>query len=342
MSWPYYPANWSPQNALTCTNLIQQAYFQLFADADSITPPPYPPPYGFPAYSSVLQMPPSGYTLQYTIQYPSEKDTPYEYFGYVVTGPSIVNSGNTMAAFVFRGTESIAEWMDDILVSNQTELPNELGMVHEGFNSIYNGLSYTNVNTQDSGESLSTVLSYLYSSAGAADLVITGHSLGGALATLMAMDIAANPPGFGSFTSTSTCYTFGSPRVGDPTFAKNFNGYIASGTIVNYRVANGLDIVPKLPPNVYYYTDIDLFDPSQSTVTEYDYKAVGGFCPIDSGLVDLDFHSLNSYAAGLNNLITPPTGLVVPQRSARRRPRTMRPSLVAVPPRSVPALSPSA
>lgn len=342
MSWPEYPSGFDVNTALTCANFVQEAYFQLFINAG--TPPP---PFGFDSYP--LQMPPnpsnsttSPYTLQYTIQTNIE-GAPYDYFGYVITGPSFNNDNKTMAAFVLRGTESSAEWIDDILDANQSSFTgsgkSSLGMVHSGFNDIYSGFTYTNVNTGSSGESLSTVLSYLHDTKGinATDLVVTGHSLGGALATLMAIDIVVNQTQFTSYTTPLTCYTFGSPRVGDPgTFVSNFNDNVESGNIVHYRVANGLDIVPALPPNIYY-------DFILGSGQEYDYEAVDSFCPVDSGLVDFDFHSLNAYAAGLNNLINPPASLAVPRRAARRRPaRVERPSIGAVPPSPLPAPPPVA
>jgi hypothetical protein len=73
-------------------------------------------------------------------------------------------------------------------------------------------------------------------------LYVTGHSLGAALATLCAVDIAANT----AFCSPSL-FTYGSPRVGDPAFAKAFSRYVRS----SYRTANLFDIVTYAPPSVY-------------------------------------------------------------------------------------------
>jgi hypothetical protein len=60
---------------------------------------------------------------------------------------------------------------------------------------------------------------------------ITGHSLGAALATL-AGDRYANVQGV---------YTFGSPRVGDGAFSKNFE-------VAAYRIVNNKDIATRVPP----------------------------------------------------------------------------------------------
>ena len=64
---------------------------------------------------------------------------------------------------------------------------------------------------------------------------ITGHSLGAALATLAA-DRYGNVQGL---------YTFGSPRVGDQDFKKDFN-------VNAYRFVNNSDIVTKVPPSSMY------------------------------------------------------------------------------------------
>jgi triacylglycerol lipase len=60
---------------------------------------------------------------------------------------------------------------------------------------------------------------------------ITGHSLGGALATLSAS----------RYGSAQGVYTFGSPRVGNEIFKKNLEAKI-------YRFVNNDDIVPRVPP----------------------------------------------------------------------------------------------
>jgi pimeloyl-ACP methyl ester carboxylesterase len=66
-------------------------------------------------------------------------------------------------------------------------------------------------------------------------LVVTGHSLGAAMATLM----AALWPG-------STLVTFGSPRVGGRTFAKAFEGRDVR------RYVDCSDFVSRVPPPIFY------------------------------------------------------------------------------------------
>ena len=74
-------------------------------------------------------------------------------------------------------------------------------------------------------------------------MTICGHSLGGSLATLLALDVAAN-----SAFTTPAVYTFGSPRTGDSLFASTFDQVVTN----SFRIANRVDIVPTLPPPVDY------------------------------------------------------------------------------------------
>jgi predicted lipase len=72
---------------------------------------------------------------------------------------------------------------------------------------------------------------------------VTGHSLGAALATLAAYDIT-------SACRTDAClYTFGSPRVGNPVFEKNFNAKVKNA----FRVKNFDDVVGCVPLETLQY-----------------------------------------------------------------------------------------
>lgn len=73
----------------------------------------------------------------------------------------------------------------------------------------------------------------------ASPLLVTGHSLGGALAAVAMMDLALD-----NYT-VARGYTFGQPRVGDPTFAAAFRQ--ALGDVPIFRVTQSGDPVPLLP-----------------------------------------------------------------------------------------------
>ncbi|MFH4983152.1 hypothetical protein AB6A40_009861 [Gnathostoma spinigerum] len=72
-------------------------------------------------------------------------------------------------------------------------------------------------------------------------LTLTGHSLGGALASLAALKIALN--GFRSSDDLKVV-TFGQPRVGDFDLARSYDELVPN----SFRVVHGNDIVPHLPP----------------------------------------------------------------------------------------------
>jgi hypothetical protein len=71
------------------------------------------------------------------------------------------------------------------------------------------------------------------------NISITGHSLGGALATLAFTRL--NDP-------NSSLITFGCPRVGNPAYASVIA--IASRTRACYRAVDNLDIVTHVPPDI--------------------------------------------------------------------------------------------
>jgi hypothetical protein len=74
-------------------------------------------------------------------------------------------------------------------------------------------------------------------------VTVCGHSLGGALATLLGLDVAVN-----TIFKNPTVYTYASPRTGDSSFTA-FYDHMVPNTI---RVANRMDLVPKLPmPPLY-------------------------------------------------------------------------------------------
>jgi Lipase (class 3) len=78
-------------------------------------------------------------------------------------------------------------------------------------------------------------------------MMICGHSLGGALATLLALDVVTN-----TVFKNVASYTYACPRAGDPTFVALYKHMVPN----TCRVANRVDIVPKLPlPPLYGHVD---------------------------------------------------------------------------------------
>lgn len=69
-------------------------------------------------------------------------------------------------------------------------------------------------------------------------LIVTGHSLGGSLASIFYLDLIAHKIADGR----RVLYTFGMPRTGNKRFAEVINADDSS-----YRVVNSEDVIPSLP-----------------------------------------------------------------------------------------------
>ena len=154
-------------------------------------------------------------------------------FGFVFQAP------NNDVVISIRGTEGIREWIHDFefLTANCPFLA-DAGKTDDGFTAIYNSLRVATTSAR-----LVDALAALPFNHAVNSLTICGHSLGAALATLLALDVAANT----NF-KNPTIYTYASPRTGDPLFAHTYNQVVPN----TYRIANRVDIVPKLPlPPLY-------------------------------------------------------------------------------------------
>jgi hypothetical protein len=136
-----------------------------------------------------------------------------------------------------RGTDTVWEWIHDAsFLMIPSQISGLAGLTEDGFTAIYRGLR-----TGQSDGSISAVAAIKsYLTAGTATSVtVCGHSLGGALATLLTVDVALNTP-----YKSPVGYTYASPRTGDHIFAASFNASIPA----NYRIVNRQDVVPQLPP----------------------------------------------------------------------------------------------
>ena len=148
------------------------------------------------------------------------------FVGFVIASPK----ANIIA---FRGTQTQIEWWQNLQATQQvyTE-PDSLrqhGWVHQGyFNLVRNQISPLLL--QAVRQLDPTVPCY-----------ITGHSLGGAVATIAAMEVALAVP---KIKEQIQLYTYAAPRVGDRLFAQAHSQLIPN----SYRVVNLSDSVPLVPP----------------------------------------------------------------------------------------------
>ncbi|OBH73197.1 hypothetical protein A5682_05480 [Mycobacterium mantenii] len=146
-------------------------------------------------------------------------------------------------AVAIRGTVGILEWIHDAEFG-LVPCPFLAGAGHteDGFTDMYSSLR-----TGAAPGSPTVVDALAKLPQPVTSVTICGHSLGGALATLLALDVAANTV----FTAPAV-YTYGSPRTGDSLFASTYDQVVKN----SYRVTNRLDVVTALPPTFVGYEHV--------------------------------------------------------------------------------------
>lgn len=192
--------------------------------------------------------------------------------------PSGGGAAQDIIVIALRGSRTFDEWMNNAdafptsFAYNSGDLTS-LGSVHAGFYGLYTiGTNGQALNEQ--GQPVDNLLdpqvshravgsiayqvgAYVGSLSDNLPIYVTGHSLGGALATLCALDIAYN---FAKHFSELYMYSLASPRIavsltdsfGIPIpylddgelFLANYQTYVPN----SYRIVHASDIVPILPP----------------------------------------------------------------------------------------------
>ena len=133
----------------------------------------------------------------------------------------LVSYGNFIV-LAFRGTEAMSIKDIRIDLDAKTTQCETGGKIHSGFKEAFEEVALDIQKTLNE-DTLKDK-----------PLFITGHSLGGALATIAAKKLSHKG-------GIAACYTFGSPRVGN-------DEWIADIKVPIYRVVNAADCVTMLPP----------------------------------------------------------------------------------------------
>jgi triacylglycerol lipase len=149
------------------------------------------------------------------------------------------SSGQVVVAI--RGTDSVLEWLEDgWAVPEPWPFAATGGRTHKGFTDVYQTLTAGGQPLQGYLEALGGLI------------VVTGHSLGAALANLLAAALG---------TACRSCTTFEGPRVGDVAFCNWMDDRLAA--FWRYVIIG--DVVPHVPPEALGYshagTEIEL-DPA--------------------------------------------------------------------------------
>jgi hypothetical protein len=147
----------------------------------------------------------------------------------------------------FRGTEpsSLYNWVENLDAAHsalpEAKAQDGVGRVHSGFADAYDSVRKGIISYLID---LRTKYERLWHHV---EVEISGHSLGGALSTLLAVELDAL--GF----RVASVTTFGSPRVGDFRFAEYYNHVLGSRTL---RLTHAHDAVPALPPRLLGYQHV--------------------------------------------------------------------------------------
>ncbi|MGI0483987.1 lipase family protein [Pantanalinema rosaneae CENA516] len=148
---------------------------------------------------------------------------------------ALITGNDRLLILAFRGTErsALKDWMTNIDVA---QIPDFGGNVHRGFTlalySVLHQIQSTLTRFRDNHQ----------------PLFITGHSLGGALATLATVILEEMNY------SVQATYTFGSPRVGDRSFSQAFDQKFWFRT---FRFVNHNDVVTRVAPRQFGRFDYD-------------------------------------------------------------------------------------
>jgi hypothetical protein len=168
----------------------------------------------------------------------------------------VVARKDNVSVIAIRGTETQHQWLEDFTAISQP-VAHEAWWMHHGFNDVWNSISASLQKAWDTA-----------CSAGA-QVYITGHSLGAAVALIM-----------GVHHPEALTWTFAGPAVFSP-----IHGLPPSGNVA--RIVNPKDLVPKVPiPPLYEH--------------------IGPQVLVEGAADQFDFalqHGLNTYAAGLAQLI---------------------------------------
>jgi Lipase (class 3) len=154
---------------------------------------------------------------------------------------AFVASSANYNLLVFRGTKIPQDWMEDLYCT-----PVRFDWIFEsapGIGEIHAGFGHT------LADGLSRIIAALAPCDQTKQLLVTGHSLGGALAALVGACFTIMGP---AIRPVSAIYTFGQPRIGLHNFCNTYERLLGRKLV---RFVNKLDLVPRVPFENWDYSD---------------------------------------------------------------------------------------
>ncbi|XP_065178312.1 uncharacterized protein LOC135808986 [Sycon ciliatum] len=196
---------------------------------------------------------------------------------------TLEESGTIVVAF--RGTNNLQNWIQnidfrrvvpDIFLGRSRVSPisrGDIGLVHMGFLDAYMSLR----------AGVLAAVTQLRGQYPQAPINITGHSLGGAIAALCALDLEIESQD--DFPVRITMTDFGAPRVGSEDWVEVYSSRVGR----SLRVVHRVDLVPKLPLAImgfkhdprYYLDPRDSLNPLTSHVVYLGIRISNGGTPVE-------------------------------------------------------------
>jgi len=187
---------------------------------------------------------------------------------------------------VWRGSSSKKDFQNDASI-DKVPFIEDGEKVHIGFKTCWDSVK------DETYKALEKALSTLGGEGEVDNIIVCGHSLGGAITTLCAYQI------YTIYKSDKiiSC-TIGSPRVGNKVFKTNFD----KSSIESLRIVHNLDVVTRTPSIGYHHVNTELRIDDEGKVKKWmiDWQRVGEYIKaVFTGKTAKD-HMTNNYISALN------------------------------------------
>lgn len=180
---------------------------------------------------------------------------------------------------VFRGTSSKKDAQNDVSI-DKVPFINEGDKVHIGFKSSWDAVK-------------NIILKDITKMSGYNKIIVCGHSLGAAVATLCAYNLSH------IFDTVDVeCCTIGSPRVGNKTFKNNYD----SRKIKTLRIVHNNDVVTHSPFIGYHHVNHMLRIDDEGNVKKFmiDWERAWNYIKSMVTGKNIKDHMTNNYISSLN------------------------------------------